>query len=111
MDKVENSARKTGRDQFLVGCQCEKEGDKSLFSLHSTTQQLVSPPPPSHRQAGATVVDMQVAGRWKSSQMPAHYAKAELAERGQLRGSRMGRRGSKHWRCTTTGHSSLIISR
>ena len=23
-------------------------------------------------QAGATVVDMQVAGRWKSSQMPAH---------------------------------------
>ena len=32
-------------------------------------------------QAGATLVDMQVAGRWKSSQMPAHYAKAELAER------------------------------
>ena len=28
-------------------------------------------------QAGASVVDMQVAGRWKSSQMPAHYAKAE----------------------------------
>ena len=35
-------------------------------------------------QAGATVVDMQVAGRWKSSQMPAHYAKAELAERGAV---------------------------
>ena len=35
-------------------------------------------------QAGATVVDMQVAGRWKSSQMPAHYAKAELAERGTI---------------------------
>ena len=33
-------------------------------------------------QAGATVVDMQVAGRWKSSQMPAHYAKAELAGTG-----------------------------
>ena len=27
---------------------------------------------------------MQVAGRWKSSQMPAHYAKAELAERGAI---------------------------
>lgn len=39
-------------------------------------------------QAGATVVDMQVAGRWKSSQMPAHYAKAELAERGAI--ARMG---------------------
>ena len=35
-------------------------------------------------QAGATIVDMQVAGRWKSSQMPAHYAKAELAERGAI---------------------------
>ena len=35
-------------------------------------------------QAGATVVDMQVAGRWKSSQMPAHYAEAELAERGAI---------------------------
>ena len=35
-------------------------------------------------RAGATVVDMQVAGRWKSSQMPAHYAKAELAERGAI---------------------------
>ena len=32
-------------------------------------------------QAGATVVDMQVAGRWKSSQMLAHYAKAKVAER------------------------------
>ena len=35
-------------------------------------------------QAGASVVDMQVAGRWKSPQMPAHYAKAELAERGAV---------------------------
>ena len=35
-------------------------------------------------QVGASVVDMQVAGRWKSSQMPAHYAKAELAERGAI---------------------------
>ena len=35
MDKVENSARKTGRDQFLVGCQCEKEGDKSRLMFHS----------------------------------------------------------------------------
>ena len=35
-------------------------------------------------QVGASVVDMQVAGRWKSSQMPAHYAKAEMAERGAV---------------------------
>ena len=42
-------------------------------------------------QAGATVVDMQVAGRWKSSQMPAHYAKAELAERGAIARSKDGK--------------------
>ena len=35
-------------------------------------------------QAGASVVDMQVAGRWESPTMPAHYAKAELAERGAI---------------------------
>lgn len=35
-------------------------------------------------QAGASVVEMQVAGRWKSPQMPAHYAKAELAAQGAI---------------------------
>ena len=35
-------------------------------------------------RAGASVVDMQTAGRWKSADMPAHYAKAELAERGAI---------------------------
>ena len=29
-------------------------------------------------QASATIVNMQAAGRWKSSQMPAHYAKPNL---------------------------------
>ena len=43
-------------------------------------------------QAGATVVDMQVAGRWKSSQMPAHYAKAEIAERGAIARFKDGKR-------------------
>ena len=35
-------------------------------------------------QAGASVIDMQNAGRWKSPNMPAHYAKAEIAERGAV---------------------------
>ena len=35
-------------------------------------------------QAGASVVNMQVAGRWKSPQMPAHYARAELVKRGAI---------------------------
>ena len=43
-------------------------------------------------QAGATVVDMQVAGRWKSSRMPAHYAKAELAERRAISRFKDGKR-------------------
>ena len=36
-------------------------------------------------QAGASVVDMQNAGRWKSPQIPAHYAKAELRRTGSGR--------------------------
>lgn len=35
-------------------------------------------------QAGVSVVDMQGAGRWKSLQMSAHYARAELAGRGRI---------------------------
>ncbi len=31
-------------------------------------------------KAGASVADMQVAGRWKSPQMPAHYAGIMLTE-------------------------------
>ena len=44
-------------------------------------------------QAGASVVDMQNAGRWKSPQMPAHYAKAELAERGAVARFFYGKKG------------------
>ena len=44
-------------------------------------------------KAGASVVEMQVAGRWKSSQMPAHYAKAELVERGAIARFKEKRRG------------------
>ena len=35
-------------------------------------------------QAGASVVEMQVAGRWKSPQMPAYYARGELADRSTI---------------------------
>ena len=30
------------------------------------------------------LVDMQTAGRWADPKMPAHYARAELAERGAV---------------------------
>ena len=44
-------------------------------------------------QAGASVVNMQVAGRWKSPQMPAHYARAELAEQGAIARFKYGKEG------------------
>ena len=44
-------------------------------------------------QAGASVVDMQVAGGWKSAQMSGHYAKAELAERGPIARFKDGKTG------------------
>ena len=35
-------------------------------------------------QVGASLVDIQVAGRWKDPGMPAHYARAQFAERGAV---------------------------
>ena len=35
-------------------------------------------------QAGASLVEMQQAGRWESPLMPGHYARAELASRGAV---------------------------
>ena len=34
--------------------------------------------------AGASLVEMQQAGRWESPTMPGHYARAELASRGAV---------------------------
>ena len=42
-------------------------------------------------KAGASLVEMQVAGRWKSPNMPAHYAKAELVEQGAVARYRYGK--------------------
>ena len=35
---------------------------------------------------------MQTAGRWKSADMPAHYARAELAERGAIARYKYGKK-------------------
>ena len=35
-------------------------------------------------QRGASLVDIQVAGRWKDPGMPAHYARAQFAEKGAI---------------------------
>ena len=43
-------------------------------------------------QAGATLVDIQTAGRWKDPGVPAHYARAQFAERGAIARFKDGKR-------------------
>ena len=43
-------------------------------------------------QAGASLVDIQTAGRWKDPGMPAHYARAQFAERGAITRFKDGKR-------------------
>ena len=43
-------------------------------------------------QAGASLVDIQTAGRWKDPSMPAHYARAQFAERGAIARFKDGKR-------------------
>ena len=42
-------------------------------------------------QGGATIVEMQTAGRWKDPKMPAHYARAEMASKGAVARLRSGK--------------------
>ena len=41
--------------------------------------------------AGASLTEMQIAGRWKDARMPAHYARGELAGRGAVARLRYGK--------------------
>ena len=43
-------------------------------------------------KSGASLVDIQVAGRWKDPGMPAHYARAQFAERGAIARFKDGKR-------------------
>ena len=43
-------------------------------------------------QAGASLVDIQIAGRWKDPGMSAHYARAQFAERGAIARFKDGKR-------------------
>ena len=40
---------------------------------------------------GASIVEMQTAGRWQSPAMPGHYARGQLAARGAVARGRYGR--------------------
>ena len=43
-------------------------------------------------KSGASLVDIQVAGRWKDPGMPAHYARAQFAEKGAIARFKDGKR-------------------
>ena len=72
----------------IVKKRADAAGVKGFISGHSLRVGSAV----SLAQAGASVVDMQVAGRWKSAAMPAHYAKSELAERGAIARYKDGKR-------------------
>ena len=58
----------------------EVAGVEGFISGHSLQVEAAV----SFAQSGASLVDMQTVGRWGETKLPAHYAKAELAERGAV---------------------------
>ena len=71
----------------IIKARAEAAGVNGFISGHSLRVGSAV----SLAQAGASVVDMQTAGRWKDPKMPSHYAKAELAERGAIAPFRYGK--------------------
>ena len=78
---VVTSGRLTTRSaQRIIKGRSKKAGYDGMISSHS----LRIGSAVSLAREGASLVAMQNAGRWKSSDMPAHYAEAEFAERGAV---------------------------
>ncbi len=71
----------------IIKARAEAAGVNGFISGHSLRVGSAV----SLAQAGASVVDMQTAGRWKDPKMLSHYAKAELAERGAIARFRYGK--------------------
>jgi site-specific recombinase XerD len=79
-DHVTNERLTVVSARRIIKARAAAAGVEGLISGHSLRVGSAV----SLAQAGASVVDLQTAGRWQSPQMPAHYAKAELAERGAV---------------------------
>ncbi len=79
-DHIQPNRITTHSARRIIKKRADDAGVKGFISGHSLRVGSAI----SLAQAGATVVDMKVAGRWKSSQMPAYYAKTELADRGVI---------------------------
>ena len=46
-------------------------------------------------EAGASLVEMQTAGRWTSPAMPGHYTKSQLADRGAVARIKYGQEAAR----------------
>ena len=79
-DNITDSRLSTEGARHIIKRRTREAGVEGFISGHSLRVGSAV----SLAQAGASIVDLQVAGRWKSSEMPVHYAKAELAEQGGI---------------------------
>lgn len=76
-------ARRTEKARAIHFSSAKAAGIEGFISRHSLRVGSAV----SLAQSGATLVDMQTAGRWGDPKMPPHYTKAELANGGRLLGS------------------------
>ena len=79
-DNVTSGRLTTRSAQRIIKGRAKKAGYDGMISSHS----LRIGSAVSLAREGASLVAMQNAGRWKSPNMPAHYAEAEFAERGAV---------------------------
>ena len=79
-DNVTSGRLTTRSAQRIIKARAKKAGYDGMISSHS----LRIGSAVSLAREGASLVAMQNAGRWKSPNMPAHYAEAEFAERGAV---------------------------
>lgn len=70
----------------IIRRRCAAAGLEGRISGHSLRVGAAQ----SLAQGGATIVELQTAGRWASPSMPAHYARGEFAARGAVARIRYG---------------------
>ncbi len=75
-DNITHSRLSVGGARNAIKCRARAAGVEGFISGHSLRVGSAV----ALAQAGASVVDTQVAGRWKESRMPACYARAELTD-------------------------------
>ena len=71
----------------IIKRRCTAAGMKGLISGHSLRVGGAE----SLAAGGASIAEMQTAGRWRSPTMPGHYARGQLAVRGAVARIRYGR--------------------